>query len=371
MVPSKCESSRALQFWLQWMAMIESFLLRIPIVLAILVLPVLALAHNGFELVFPFGGVELATSSFPIPYPAHDASSYGLRTLAWALRITTEDSYFRLSTILFCLVLWALGVLVWKKVGHRAGLVVLLIICLGPIGETMLGNLARPDVVFLAGSLLLGVWARSIPFGVGAALVMAAGNPEQAMVATACFILVALGLKAPGILKAAMSAFLTSVVAYVLILLALRHMGSVSRITYFTGFVRKSLTYFLESAPIALYAGFGLSMVMIAITITAIGRRRGALLILGAVVIPLFVTAVTLDQTRVLVPLSAAGVSAILVWSVPKCLKALDKLGYTSGAATLAILTILLPTMAVSYPGEILLPYKTLVELYFNPSAGS
>ena len=359
-----------LRIWIRFLAFADRTFVAIPRSIWIFVLPFIAVAHCGYELSTPYIGVANYTATFPAPLLTNDGTSYGVRSLAWILGINEPDSYFRLCFILTCVAFWMAGVLIWRVLPARAAIVVSVITALGPIGETLLGAIGRNDVVMICGALILGLAGRRVWIGVLAGIVMSAGNPEQAIVTSLAFVLVAFALRTPGIVRGALSSLVASGISYLALLVWMKHMGYESRIDALGTYVRQSLTYFLQAAPLSLYAAFGLGAVFIAITCTVLWWRRALFLVVGIVVIPMFFTAITLDQTRITVALSAAGIAALLVWSVPRCLSALQNRGFAYGAAALVIISILLPSIAVSYPGQIILPYKTGVEQFFNPSAG-
>jgi len=361
----------ALTPWLHALNWIDRLLRRCPQWVIVAALPFLAFLHSGFDQQFPNDGIESSTVSFPEPLAASEASSYGVRTIAWAMGITTDSSFLRLTGVLVALTLWVVGAFAWRKFGSRTALVIMVITAAGPIGASLTNNLGRADVFVIAGGLLLGLFARGFTLGVVGSLLMACGNPEQGLVASFCLLMVGLGLREKSLLKAATAAFVTSALCAGIAVAALHHFGRESRSDYLFRNLRQSFSYFLQALPLELYAGFGLAFIFILITATAIRRIQALFLVVGVLVIPLIFTAVTLDQTRVLVAVSAASVVAVLRWSVPKCLIALDSYGFHSSSTIMVVVGIILPTVMISYPGVIRLPYRTPVELFFNPAAGS
>lgn len=359
-----------MRFWLQLFGQIETFLLSIPRFLWIVALPVISVIHGGYELSMPYNGVANLTETFPVPVNTSEGCSYGIRTIAWLLHINEPDSFTRMCVLITCATLWIMGVLVFRVLPKRSAIVVSVLLALGPVGETLFGAIGRSDVLLLLGALVLGVVGRNILIGAVAGIIMFAGNPEQAAAASIAFMFVALALRLPGMVRAGASAFVVSVFLYGGMLIWFEHQGYKSRVDSLGPNIRQSLSFFLQAAPMSFYAAFGLAMVFVVITSTVLWWRRALLLVVGIVIIPMIFTAITLDQTRITVALSCAGIAAVLVWSVPKCLKALDGFGFSSGLAVLTIVALLLPSIAVSYPGEIILPYKTAVEQFFNPAAG-
>jgi hypothetical protein len=356
--------------WLRFFDRLESLLLAIPSVIWVALLPLLAVIHCGYELSMPYAGVANFTETYPTPLSGSDSGSYGVRTIAWLLQINEPDSFTRLCVFITCATLWIAGVLIWRVLPKRSAIVVSLLVALGPIGETLFGAIGRSDALVLLGALVLGVVGRNIWIGLLAGLIMVAGNPEQAVAASLAFVLVALALRTPGIVRAAVSSLVISVASYFSMLAWFQHLGNQSRVDSLGPNIRQSLSFFLQAAPISFYAAFGLAFVFIVIACTVLWWRRAVLLILGIVAIPMFFTAITLDQTRITVALSCAGIAAVLVWAVPRCLEALDEMGFGQGMSVLTVIAVVLPSIAVSYPGEIILPYRTGVEQFFNPAAG-
>ena len=360
----------ALRPWLRVSELLQRALDRFPYWLFVAVIPLVTVIHGGFDLQFPNNGIAQSTESFPSPLASSEASSYGLRTVSWMLGITSDGSYVRLNVAIYVIVVILSGLLARRVLDRNSAKVVVALLWLGPIGVSMTTNLGRPDCFVIAGGVILGIFARNISWGVLGALVMCAGNPEQAVVATLCFLLVSFGLSVPGLIRASSAAFMTSVVCYLGIFIVLRNIGQDSRLGYFARYFRQSLTYFLQSAPLQIYTGFGLAVLFICLTLTAVGVRRAALIVLGVLVVPLLVTATTLDQTRVLVSLTVPSICCVLVWSVPRSVAGFQRLGVSFAPALLIILVFILPAFSINYPGFIRPPYKTPVELFFNPAAG-
>lgn len=359
-----------IRFWLRLFTRLEAWLLAIPSAVWITLLPLLAVIHCGYELSMPYAGVKNFTETYPTPLSGSDSGSYGVRTIAWLLRINEPDSFTRLCVLITCATLWIAGVLIWRVLPKRSAIAVSVLVALGPIGETLFGAIGRSDALVLLGALVLGVVGRNIWIGLLAGLIMVAGNPEQAVAASLAFVLVAFVLRTQGIVRAAVSSLVISGASYFVMLALFQHLGYKSRTDALGPNIRQSLSFFLQAAPISFYAAFGLAFVFVVIACTVLWWRRALLLMCGIVIIPMLFTAITLDQTRITVALSCAGIAAVLVWAVPKSLAALDAMGFGSSMSVLTAIAVLLPSIAVSYPGEIILPYKTGVEQFFNPAAG-
>lgn len=336
----------------------------------VLSVPFLTLLHSGFNYSFNRDTVQSATVSFPSPMQSQESTSYGLRTIAWAFGVTTEQSYLKLSFALTLIVMLAFGFYAWSKLPRNAAAVVVAIVLIGPIGTNLVNNIGMYDVFMYAGALFLGIAGRSWLTGIVGGLLMSAGNPEQALLASIAFALVGIGLTQKNIWKAGIAAFITALISWAFLFAYVRSSGTESRIFMLTRLFRQSLSYFLQGIPIQIYAGYGLAFAFVLVAVTALSRNRAILLLIGILVLPVMATASTLDQTRVLVQVSTASVVALLVWIAPRALIALERIGWKSASALIVCIAVVLPAVSIIYPGEIRLPYRTAVELYFNPAAG-
>lgn len=111
--------------------------------------------------------------------------------------------------------------------------------------------------------------------------------------------------------------------------------------------IRRSLEILLNQLPLTLYSGFAALFFVVVWAILCESKKRALLVLIGAVLLPLVATAITTDQTRVLVIASSAVVLSLTVVHTQAMVDWLQRwLTYPLGVTF--IVTLLLPTVEVT-----------------------
>ncbi len=354
------QSSQALSRMLSW---VQRLVLSVPTWVFALALPVVVVIHSGIQAHYLLGGVDISTEIFPHPLPVYESSSYGLRTLSWLLGITSDSSYLRLVLALSIAAVVALAFVCVRVLGEKNGKVLATVIALGPVGTTLMVCLGRVDLFMICGGLVLGLLARKISLGVLAGFIMAAGNPEQAVLATMCFVLVAWGLADMRLLRAGLGALYAAIVCATSLFVLFRNENLPSRVSVIGNYLAEGFASFVMSAPLEIYAGFGLGAIALFITFTTLRGIHLAAVIVGSLIVPVAVTAITADQTRVMVGLSTATVSALMLRYLPRLIARYEAKGYANAVASITLVALLLPAVSVAYPRTVVLPYQGVLEV--------
>lgn len=335
---------------------LEPRLSSTPLILFATVTWAVAAVKGGVNFVAP--NVS-ALSTFPVPEDSLTGTSYGLRTIAWILRIESGLGYQAVAALLVLLTMTIVTLVLRRNLTGDESKVALMLIAAGSLGTVMLGNIGRPDVFVIAGASLLGIaGARGARVAAGGALIMVLGNPEQAALACTGYLMCCLLLPWRPRLRGAVVAAALSASAAIFVALWARAEGVSSRVDYLDDFLGNSIYHFFHHWPLSLYAAYGaLWIVVISAFLRCASTRDRAVLAVATIAIPGLVTAVTLDQTRVFVGVSSVVAFALVVACTPYLTTWMRRLGLPPLTAT-ALACLLLPSLEVTYSGTLRLAYE-------------
>ena len=335
---------------------VNGFLMRRPYWVIAVLAWAIAVVKSGVLLVDP---PVSALASFPAPEDRLTGTSYGLRLIAWLLRTESVTGYLIISATLtlaaILVISWALRV----RLSDAESRVAILLVATASIGTVLLGNVGRNDVLVIMGAALLGLLGRSWAWALAGVALMSIGNPEQAVLATTAYVLCC---TTPSLRARTRPAFagLAVSVAWALATTAwARSSGSSGRLGYFFDYLGNSLYHFGHDWPLSLYAAYGTLWILVGLAAVRTSGWHRVALIAGAVIIPLAVTATTLDQTRVFVGVAAASAFAIIAEFLPQFTGLLAR--HRLPAVTVALgAAVLLPSIEIDFHGAVRPAYEWL-----------
>lgn len=286
-------------------------------------------------------------SAWPRPVEAYPPLTYGFRVIAQALNTESRTVYTLIAFAVILVALVAMG-LSWRhSLPPREARWVAILIAGGPAMWVVWGGIGRTDIYIILSGVFLGTLGRSIPWAILAALLGILGNPEQAVVLGVGLFILSLTSRFSPWRRGAIAYVGISGVAWLTLTLWSRSLGIPGRVEYFQELWRQSLQWFFIQLPLELYAGFGLTLVAICWAVVDQRARDAVLVIAGTLVLPLIVTALTLDQSRVLVACSIGSVSAILTIYAPRIVSQICARTRFPLALTL-VTVILLPAVEIT-----------------------
>lgn len=295
--------------------------------------------------------------SFPYPEDRLTGTSYGLRVMAWAVQTESSDAY---ALIALMLVVVAMIVIPWtlsRRLSSVDASVAVLLLACGSIGTVLLGNVGRSDVLVILGAALIGILGQSWRWAAFGALLMLLGNPEQGVVGIIAYLLCCADPRLRERRRPALVALVIAVSGLGAVTLAARANGGSSRFAYLQEYLGNALYHFGHNWPLSIYAAYGVLWIIICFALlTGYGWSRW-LVFAGAVALPMLATALTLDQTRVFVGVSAAAAFALVTETVPTLVGALTRLRAPVLVLTLA-LAVMMPSLEIDFHGTVRATYE-------------
>lgn len=263
-------------------------------------------------------GVVVGTGTIHIwsldswPYPAHvyPPLTYGFRAIAKLVGTESAVGYNLIALVVFLLVLFALPLIITRAIPGDAARWAVIVLMSGPAIWILAGGFGRTDTLVILGAVLLGTFGKRLPWAAVATVIAILGNPEQTVVFSLGLLIVSAAPAFRPWARGALLSLIVSTVAWVGLTAWSHSLGVESRADWLSQLWRQSLQWFFIQAPLELYAAFGLSAAVLAWAI--LDQRRWSMLavISGGLLLPLALTASTLDQTRVLVACSMAVTAA-------------------------------------------------------------
>lgn len=296
-------------------------------------------------------------ASFPVPQPTASALSYGSRTAAKVLGWEFPDSYVLITTVVTVMAVVVLGFILRPGRLGVDGRLLALVIVLGPIGQVLFTHIGGHDAWVLLGGLVLGLLGARIWWSLAGAILMVLGNPEQALLATACL----LALTWTPWMRARRVSSLAAFASAFLLFLVLSGYAFVSgvpnRSGYLTMYLGSSLYNFGANLPLSFYAALGIVWVVLVWALMRVTWSSRVILVASLVLVPLLFTAITMDQTRVFVGISCAAVAAFLIEAVPRMRVEAEDRGFRNTVFWTGLAAIFLPTVVVTFTGTVIVPH--------------
>ncbi len=298
-----------------------------------------------------------------LPETSAESLSYGYRIVGYALGFDQDRDYLLLSAGITVGSVVAICLAVMRHIGsgNRARLAVMILLS-GPIIWSLSANLGRTDALLIVGSALLVMQKRAgIPAAL-AALVMLLAHPEQAVVSCLALVLLSFGERFHFIRGVALTGLITSLAGFTILAIWAAALGVTDRSRQFLDLLGASLGRFLTFLPLELYAALGGTVFLIVLSVfwEPTPSNRWSVFLAG-LALPLLVTAVTLDQSRVFVGVSAAVVIIIVTSYSGEVLDLASRVTRSPLFMSFLVLA-LLPAIHISFSGELVAPWR---ELYY------
>jgi len=285
----------------------ERFLTARSVLTCSLLAAFIGLLKAGFSGVDP---IVWSPESWPLPDGRYPHLSYGIRTLGFTLNIDSAQAFTNLGFFLIVSTLLTVSILVTRayKSDPASGRLVALLTLSGPMTWILAGRVGHPDVFVVLGSAILGLYGHRAVIGVLGGSLLILGSPEQAVIISFCLLLLSFARSMARFRPAAIAALLTSFIGWLSLTVWSLTLTRDSRSSIYLELLPGAIERFFIQFPVIVYAGFGCTVLFVLAALLSEAWRGAVFIFLGSVAIPLFVTATTGDQGRVLVCISLVSV---------------------------------------------------------------
>jgi hypothetical protein len=341
----------------------DGWLLKQPWMLLVVAIVLISLLKHGPRFLSGFSSDALNLPGFT----GQNGPVIFEHTLAFArlVGVTHVGTWTGLSFILLVGMQLTMGVVLFRRFQKRDALVIFGIIVIGQLGLMMTNQFGREDMFLIFGSFVV-VFARRkswLVWSLGSAL-MVLSNSGQAL-----FAAVSLGLLSiygPFSQFRVRTATLFGMAALWLVLEQIFAPGN-TQVDLFSVLLRDSLNASLYTVTLRVASIFGAAWILVLLFLMS---ARGLLLVIAIftfVIMPVTMTLVTLDGTRVGVGMTALILMALLRVGIPPALKGLQEANVPVVTLTL-VAFLVFPTINVFFY-SIEVPWTWLIGL-LNPAPG-
>ena len=322
----------------------NNWVTRIPLWAYSFFLVVAVAVKSGFTFT-PLGGDELL--NFPVPPNTWSALSYGMRSLVLITGVEGDVAVgaIGLVTVLISLVLITL--LASRVMDPLVARIFLALVIVGPIGMVLLNHIGRNDVFVILGATIIAMCGRKISVMFLGLFIMILGNPEQSAVAMFCLLVLSFVPSFRSWRRAAGIGFVVALVAFIPLSLFARSAGVKSRIEFLPDYFSSSFYPFTANLPLTFYAAFGATWIVLGWIFLQISVRSRILLTMGIVIIPFFVTMITVDQTRVTVGVTTLSIMVALREYLPKFVCQLKSFNFAPVLGAVLVVVLFLPVIEI------------------------
>ena len=293
----------------------------------------------------PLGLDELL--DFPAPPNNWSAMSYGMRTVVF---LSGNEGDIAFGVMGSFIVLLSFGFLTYaasRVMDRLISRLFLALVIVGPIGMVLLNHIGRNDVFVILGATVVAMYGQKIYMMVFGLVIMILGNPEQALVAFFCLVILSFIPVLNHWRRVAVSGFVIALAIFIPLSLYVRSSGVKGRLEILPEFLSASFYPFAANLPLTLYASFGATWLIIGWVFLHIYLKSRVLLVIGILVIPLFVTMITVDQTRVTVGVTTLSVMVILREFLPRMVSQLKSLNFAPILGTGVAIVLFLPIIEI------------------------
>lgn len=253
-----------------------------------------------------------ASQAFPEP-TGYFSASFGQVWLTSALGIETTTQWVALHTALIVAGLAWTVYLVHRMDPASTYLSLPILVSATAVGG-MLVSIGMYDVFTIVGGLTL-VLARSNWLALIGALVMASGNPEQAILASAALLVLTLLERFRQSRKRAVIGLLVSLASWLAVLAWFHSYGSGSgRLGLLIVNLAGSLGNFISGPESAIWLWFGAGWLIVVVSLLLVRGREIPALVASLLVIPGMASILTTDGWRVFAPIVLPSYVIVGIW---------------------------------------------------------
>ena len=264
--------------------------------------------------------------------------------------LTGQDGDLAFGVVGFVLVLFSIVFITFlasRSFEPTVARIFLALVIVGPIGMILINRIGRNDVFVILGAVIFALHGRRFFLLLIGLMLMLLGNPEQTVVAMSILLLISM---MPQLRQWRMKAFAGLAVALVVfapLWLLARSVGVKSRIEFLQEYLSNSFYAFAANLPLSLYAAFGAVWLILGWLFIKSSMRNRVWLLLALVVVPVMVTMITVDQTRVFIGVTTAAVVVLLKEYLPELVQQVADLNFRPILAGSFIIVLFLPVIDI------------------------
>jgi len=344
-----------------------SFWLRLSIKIQVLLLVVLLLVKNGLDIELRNIQEAYLPGSLLFPDPAgYYSASFGQVLFANAFQLTNTTmwiaAHIALTLIVIGMALWLIN----RNFSADRSFMLLILAATTSMATVMI-SIGKYDIFTFAGGLLL-ILARSNWAVVLGALLLASGNPEQAILASLSLLVLSRSDVFGKYRTRSVIALSVSILAWISVQIWFWSAGlSTGRLALVSEYLGESLSNLLTAPLQEIWSWLGVGWVIVLAALILMKGKERIILAVALIAIPAAATVITADGARVFGAIVLPSFLALGIWLVTTKIQVSR---YSKQAVGLfLILLILLPSTLEKpgwYDGQIRGRLMSFTEQIFN-----
>ena len=278
---------------------VGSFWLRRTAFIQILLLAVVLLIKNGFDIELRNIQDAYLPGSLTFPDPVgYFSASFGQVIFVNALGLSTTALWVGAHILLTVFVLVVAAWFVIRNGSVNRSYLLVVLASATSVSAVML-SIGKYDIFTFAGGVILVLARSNWLAGVGA-LVLASGNPEQAILASLSLLVLSQASSFRQFRARSIIALSVSILSWIVVQIWFISAGlDLGRVSLIPDFLGESLSNILTAPLQEIWAWLGVGWFIVIPAIILIKGRERLILIAGVIVIPALATIITADGARV------------------------------------------------------------------------
>lgn len=275
------------------------FWLRRTAFLQILLIAVVLLIKNGFDIELRNIQEAYLPGSLAFPDPVgYYSASFGQVIFVNAFGLSTTALWVGAHILLTILVLVVAAWFVIRNDSVNRSYLLVVLVSATSLSAVML-SIGKYDIFTFAGGVILVLARSNWMAGLGA-LVLASGNPEQAILASLSLLVLSQASSFRQFRLRSIIALSVSIASWIIVQIWFMSAGlDLGRVSLIPDFLGESLSNILTAPLQEVWAWLGVGWFIVIPAIILIKGRERLILISGVVVIPALATIITADGARV------------------------------------------------------------------------
>jgi len=226
------------------------------------------------------------------------SASFGQVVIASGLGITTTTQWVILHVVLIVIALGVAFYLISKEDTEQRSFMIL-VLASATATSSLFVSIGKYDVITYLGAVIVAL-SRTLPGASVGALIMASGNPEQALVASAAMLALSVAPEFRKLRFRALSVAAVAASAWFAVQVWFRASGvESSRLSILTEYLGESVARVMAYPGMALWSWMGVGWLIVLASLFVVARTSRTWILIALVVIPGIATLITADGGRV------------------------------------------------------------------------
>jgi len=267
------------------------------------------------------------------------SGSFGQAAVASLLGVTTTTQWVGLHILLITTALGTAFWFVWRA-GPETRSILILALASATATASLFASIGKYDVITYLGAVVFAL-AKTAPVSIVGAIIMASGNPEQAVVAAVAVLVLSFATEFRSLRARALVAVMVTAVIWAIVQIWFASSGmGVGRIQLLPEYLAGSLARVIASPGNEIWSWLNSGWLLVVLALFAVSRLSRKWLIAALILLPGLVTVITADGARVFGSVVLAGYLIVALWFCHTQPWRMEKRETATGIAVIAVVVL-------------------------------